>query len=118
MAIATGSASFALLAACSAPLPAEQSATEETHTVHLLLQEPHRAATCIARNTDKNRGRVIAKISEGVPPALVNVAVSEKQPVALVRLFAEDTGSRAEVAMAPLTPERQNAWIAAMLEGC
>ena len=33
-----------------------------------------------------------------VAPALVDVAVSEKQPVALVRLFVEDTGSRAEVA--------------------
>ena len=115
---AAACASLALLTACQAPLPAEQSAVEETHTVHLLRQEPHRAAICIARNTDKYRGRVTATIREGAAPALVDVAVSEKQPVALVRLFVEPEGSRAEVAMAPLTPERQNAWIAAMLDGC
>lgn len=115
---AAACAGLVLLAACQAPLPAERSAEEETHTVHLLHQEPHRAAVCIARNTDKYRGRIISTISEGVAPALVDVAVSEKQRVALVRLFVEDTGSRAEVAMAPLTPERQNAWIAVMLDGC
>lgn len=115
---AAACAGLVLLAACQGPLPAEQSAVEETQTVHLLRQEPHRAAVCIARNTDRYRGRVIATISEGVAPALVDVAVSEKQPVALVRLFVEDTGSRAEVAMAPLTIERQNAWISVMLEGC
>ena len=115
---AAACAGLVLLAACQAPLPAEQSAQEETHTVHLLRQEPHRAAVCIARNTDKYRGRVIATIREGVAPALVSVSVTEKQPVARVRLFVEGEGSRAEVAMAPLTPERQNAWIAVMLEGC
>jgi hypothetical protein len=118
MKAAAALAALALLAACQSPIAPKAGAGEDSRTTHVLREEPHRAAVCIARNVDKHATEYSASIRQGIAPALVHVEVRGEQPVSLVRLLVEGSGSIAEIWIAPDSLDRGNALTAIMVDGC
>jgi hypothetical protein len=105
-----------LLCGCHGTTAPTSTTHEGTRTVHVLRQEPHRAAVCIARNIDNHRPAYTARIRQGVEPVLIEVHVSADEPVSLAQLLIEGEGSRALIW---LTPHRlADDLIATMIAGC
>jgi hypothetical protein len=118
MKAAAAGAALVLLSGCQSPLAPKAGAGEGTRTTHVLREEPHRAAVCIARNVDKHASGYSASIRQGVAPALVHVEVRGEQAVLLARLLVEGGGSIAEIWTAPDSPGRRDALTAIMIDGC
>ena len=92
---------LAVLSSCHAMTTPPSSALEGTRTAHLLRQEPHRAAVCIARNIDRHRPAYTARIRQGVEPVLIEVHVSADGLISLAQLLIDGAGSTAVIWMTP-----------------
>ena len=108
---------LALLSGCHVMTTSTSSDLRGTRTAHLLRQEPHRAAVCIARNIDNHKPAYTARIRQGVAPVLIEVHVVEDELVSLAQLSIEGDGSTAVIWM---TPNRVIAddLIPTMIAGC
>ena len=90
-------AAVLLVTACHAPLPSTSITGEGIRSEHALRQEPHRAAVCVARNIDRGRPELEARIREGLAPALIEVEVHARRVVALARFFLSGEASTAVI---------------------
>jgi hypothetical protein len=107
-----------LLAGCETPVTRKSSIEETTPSTHLLREEPHRAAVCIARNIDRHRSALLAQIRPGAAPVLIEVQVRADDVVALAHLLISGEGSTAVIWLTPDPRYRNDALVQVMIAGC
>ena len=105
-------AATALLAGCQTTPPPEALRT------FTLVNEPHRAAVCIARNLDRYRSPYSAQVVPGTAPAIAEVHVRGAHLVAVAKLFIAGDGSTASIWMTPEPLFDRDALASAMIAGC
>ena len=109
---------LALLAGCQTITTSKSLIATGQRTQHTLRDEPHLAAVCIARNIDKHRSELAARIRPGVEPVVIEVHVSADEIVSLAQLLIQGEGSTAVIWTTPNPVYRGDELIATMIAGC
>ena len=107
-----------LLAGCETAVTRQAAVDNATRSTHLLLQEPHRAAVCIARNIDRDRSALLAQIRPGTAPVVIEVHVRADELVALAQLLISGEGSTAVIWITPDPLYRDDRLVHVMIAGC
>ena len=109
---------LALLTGCQTAVTPKITVEETTRSTHVLRQEPHRAAACIARNIDRHRSALLAQIRPGAAPVLIEVHVRADELVALAQLLIAGEGSTALIWMTPDPRYRNDGLVQGMIADC
>ena len=109
---------LALLMGCETAVTRKATVDETTRSTHMLRQEPHRAAACIARNIDRHRTALLAQIRPGAAPVVIEVHVRADELVALAELLIAGEGSTAVIWMTPDPRYRNDGLVQTMIAGC
>ena len=107
-----------LLAGCQTPIAPRPTTEQGTRTTHVLREEPHRAAVCIARNLDRRSGGLVAHIRQGTEPALVEVHLRGEEIVAIAQLLVNGEASTAVIWVAPDARYPRAELVSEMIAGC